>query len=292
MATSGRQPLLVHRDHSRALGQQKYVYVVVSRRSKGVSVGINLNPDKVCNFDCIYCQVDRSTPGTVRQVDIPELIEELSASLDFVRTRAMFELERFRETPPELRRLNDIAFSGDGEPTTCPQFLEVVEAVAAVRRRLFQGQCSPKLVLITNATRFHHPRVQSALEVLDANDGEIWAKLDAGSEEYYRRIERTSIPFNLVLNNITAAAKRRPLIIQAMFMRIDGQGPPSAELEAFCQRLNDITLAGGAIRLVQVYTVSRRPTEAYVTPLHDTEIDDIVALVQQRTGLAAEPFYQ
>src|SRR6059058_3249077 len=108
--------------HSRSWQRNRYVYPVVSRRSKGLSIGVNLNPDKICNFDCVYCQVDRTTPGGDRDVDLPRLRVELAAMLDAVTTGQLFRHERFRQTPQHLRRLNDIAFSGDGEPTTCPQF--------------------------------------------------------------------------------------------------------------------------------------------------------------------------
>src|SRR5436309_10137929 len=104
-------PLLVHRDHRRTFAENFYVYAVVSRRSKGVSIGLNLNPDKVCNFDCVYCQVDRSTPGPTRTVDVARLCDELDDMLDRVSSGLLFEGERFRETPAALRRLNDIAFS-------------------------------------------------------------------------------------------------------------------------------------------------------------------------------------
>src|SRR6516162_6780926 len=126
--TERRQPLLIHRDHRRDFENNRYVYAVVSRRSKGVSIGLNLNPDKICNFDCVYCQVDRRTPATVRDVDVPRLLDELEGMLDLVVSGELFEIERFAQTPPALRRLNDIAFSGDGEPTTCPEFLEIVRA--------------------------------------------------------------------------------------------------------------------------------------------------------------------
>src|SRR5262249_55175938 len=133
--TPSRKSLLVHRDHRRTFADNLYVYAVVSRRSKGVSVGLNLNPDKICNFDCVYCQVDRRTPPLVRDVDVARLLEELEDMLDLFESGELFELDKFRETPADLRRLNDIAFSGDGEPTTCPEFGDVVCAVADVKRR-------------------------------------------------------------------------------------------------------------------------------------------------------------
>jgi wyosine [tRNA(Phe)-imidazoG37] synthetase (radical SAM superfamily) len=286
---STRRIPLVHRDHRRTFQENLYVYAVVSRRSKGLSIGINLNPDKVCNFDCIYCQVDRKTPAVVRQVDMNRLRDELEDMLDLVRSGKLFEMERFRDTPGELRRLNDIAFSGDGEPTTFPEFFEAVQLVADVTAHW--GLSDVKLVLITNATMFHRHMVQTALALLDANNGEIWAKLEAGTEAYYQQVDRTTIPFQRVLDNITAEARCAPLVIQAMFLRMHEQPPPQAELEAFCERLNEITQAGGQIKLVQVYTVARAPAEEYVSPLSRTEVDQIVNLVQRRTGLPAEAFY-
>jgi hypothetical protein len=55
--------------------------------------------------------------------------------------------------------------------------------------------------------------------------------------------------------------------------------------------LNEITSAGGQLKLVQVYTVARRPTEDYVAPLTDAEVDAIVELVKTRTGLPAAAYY-
>jgi hypothetical protein len=94
-----------------------------------------------------------------------------------------------------------------------------------------------------------------------------------------------------VLDNIAATAKKRLLVIQSMFMRINGDPPPPAEITAFCDRLNEIVQGGGKIKLVQVYTVARLPAESFVSALTDAEVDQIVATVRERTGLAAEPFY-
>src|SRR5213595_2559443 len=110
---STRQVPLIHRDHRRTFQENLYVYAVVSRRSKGVSIGINLNPDKVCNFDCVYCQVDRTTPPLVRDVEVPRLRAELEDMLDLIASGELFATDRFQAATPAQRRLNDIAFSGD-----------------------------------------------------------------------------------------------------------------------------------------------------------------------------------
>jgi wyosine [tRNA(Phe)-imidazoG37] synthetase (radical SAM superfamily) len=147
------------------------------------------------------------------------------------------------------------------------------------------------MVLITNASMFHRPAVRRGLEILDANQGEIWAKLEAGTEPYFKLVERTTIPFRQVLDNITEAARVRPLVIQSLFMRVAGEPPSPAELEAFCDRLNEITAAGGQLKLVQIYTVARPPAESFVAPLTNAEVDAVVDLVRTRTHLEAAAFY-
>ena len=218
-----------------------------------------------------------------------QLLQELEETLKLAASGELFQHEKFKGTPPEFRRLNDIAFSGDGEPTTYKNFDEIIGACADLKRRL--GLAAVKMVLITNASMFHRPHVQRGLQILDENNGEIWAKLEAGTQEYFQLIDRTPIPFRQIVDNITAAAELRPLVIQALFMRVHGQPPSQAELEAFCDRLNEITSAGGKLKLIQIYTVARRPAESFVASLEDAEVDAIVNLVERRTGLAAKAYY-
>ena len=165
--------------HPRSFAANCYVYPVLSRRAGGISIGVNLNLDRACNFRCIYCQVDRSGPAEADFVDLDRLAGELDRMVELVASGRIYEGPQFRGTPRPLRRLNDIALSGDGEPTAYANFDRVVDVCAEVRRR--HGLHDVKLVLITNASLLHLPRVRRALATLDANGGEIWAKLDAGT---------------------------------------------------------------------------------------------------------------
>src|SRR5262245_38347647 len=113
-----------HAWHPRQHERNRFVYPVLSRRSRGISIGVNLNPDKVCNFDCIYCQVDRRSEAETRFVELDQLLGELERMLDSVTSGAIWDDPEFANVPLELRRLNDIAFSGDGEPTTFKNFDE------------------------------------------------------------------------------------------------------------------------------------------------------------------------
>jgi len=275
--------------HPRRFEANRYVYPVLSRRAGGISIGVNLNLDQRCNFDCIYCQVNRSQPAPKESVDVARLVAELEQMVETVVSGRIYQEARFGRTPPELRRLNDFALSGDGEPTMVPNFVEVVGACAEVRRRLRLDDV--KIVLITNASLLHRENVSQGLEILDANNGEIWAKLDAGTEAYYQAVARSAVPFSRILENLRDAAKVRPVVIQSLFMRIRGQGPSCAEQEAYCERLREIVVARGRIKLVQVHTIARPPAEAWVSPLSDAEVDTIAERVRRRTSVPVAVFY-
>src|SRR2546428_8522728 len=95
----------LHTRHERTFDANRFVYPVLSRRSGGISIGVNLNPDKICNFDCIYCQVDRTRQSETRFVELEALLAELDHMLGMVASGEIYETERFRETPGPLRRL-------------------------------------------------------------------------------------------------------------------------------------------------------------------------------------------
>jgi wyosine [tRNA(Phe)-imidazoG37] synthetase (radical SAM superfamily) len=275
--------------HPRVFEQNRYVYPVLSRRARGVSIGINLNPDRICNLDCVYCQVDRTRPSLIEDVDRATIREELLQLLGQARSGALYRHPAFVGIQDSWRRLNDVALSGDGEPTTYSGFLDVVrDALAVLRDNGFSGT---KLILITNGSLLRRPDVREALTLIDAAGGEIWAKLDAGTEEYYQVVCRTQVKYKDVLRNILQTAKEHPIIIQSCFMRIDGQGPNNVEIGAYVDRLKEIIASDGKIRGAQVYTIARKPSEPYVTPLSDREIDHIVRRVGEESGVPATGFY-
>src|SRR4030088_841117 len=82
------QPLFSQ--HQRTFDDNRFVYPVLSRRSVGISLGVNLNPDKICNFDCIYCQVDRTRQSETTFVEMPGLLAELDAMLGLAASGKIF----------------------------------------------------------------------------------------------------------------------------------------------------------------------------------------------------------
>jgi wyosine [tRNA(Phe)-imidazoG37] synthetase (radical SAM superfamily) len=277
------------RSHPRLWRDNLFVYPVLSRRARGVSIGINISPDQICNFNCAYCQVNRAGPLRTRTVDLDVLARELDQMLDEAAGGALFEAGPFADAPPAMRRLSDIAFSGDGEPTLARVFPEAARIVAAAR----QAHPLPpdvRIVVMTNAGFLDKHAVQDALDLLHGCGGVLWAKLDAGTEEHFRRMNRCAVSLQKIVDNIALAARRWRVLIQSMWVRYEGRDPQPAEVEALADRLNEILGAGGTLQMVQVYTLARPPAENYVSGLAEPVLQRIADTIAGRTRLPVEVF--
>jgi wyosine [tRNA(Phe)-imidazoG37] synthetase (radical SAM superfamily) len=271
------------RNHNRSFADFAFVYPVISRRSRGLSLGINLNPNKRCNFNCIYCEVDRLTPGKAREVALPQLRAELTALIRLVKSGELARQPKFLEVPELTRDIRDLAFSGDGEPTMIQHFAECVQAVADIKRA--ENLAATKIVLITDAAGLDKTDVKRGLEIMDANQGEIWGKLDAGTEAYYGQVNRSHIRFDRILGNLLETARVRPIVIQTLLLRVRQEVMPPGELTAYCQRLLDLVKQGGQIREVHAYTVARPTPETYATRLEPETLHALAEQIRQITGL-------
>jgi wyosine [tRNA(Phe)-imidazoG37] synthetase (radical SAM superfamily) len=264
----------------------KFVYCVLSQRAGGLSIGINMNPDKTCDFDCIYCEVDRSRPAGPGHLKIGLMLEELGTMLDTVQSGRLAELG-YHPASPEQLPFKEVALSGDGEPTLCPKFRPVVEAVLHFRAR--RGPPFFKLVLLTNATGLHFRDTQAGIAML-APDDEVWAKLDAGTQAYMDVVNRPGIPLDLVVRNIRDLGLRRPVIIQSLFPMIDGAEPPEDEILAYARTLREIKEAGADIPLVQIYSAHRSAMNPSCSHLPLRSLSRIARTVREVSGLNAEVF--
>src|SRR5215213_8570399 len=143
--TAERQVFAYPRDF---LGR-RFVYLTISPRARGLSIGVNLNPDRRCNFNCIYCDVDRTLPVTETELDLDVVAEELHRTLNYVYAGGLAMHPRYAGLSPDLLRPRHVTLSGDGEPTLCPQFLEIVQTIVHVRAMARVPFF--KMILITNA---------------------------------------------------------------------------------------------------------------------------------------------
>lgn len=264
----------------------RYVYCVLSQRAGGLSVGINMNPDQFCNFGCVYCEVDRSNPKRQSRINVDAMIVELDQMLGTIHSGRLEDLG-YSPATPELFALKEVAFSGDGEPTLSPAFREAVEAVVHLRARhrfpFF------KLVLITNTTGLGLPDVRAGLELFSPED-EVWAKLDAGTQEYMDLVNAADISLEQVIQNILDFAINRPVVIQSLFPMINGTGPSRDEVLAYAHRLKELKEQGARIKLVQVYSAHRPAIDAVCGHLPLRMLSEIARTVRKVAGLRAEVF--
>jgi pyruvate-formate lyase-activating enzyme len=266
-------------DHDRSAAGLRYVYAVASRRSGGVSVGVNLNTNRACNWRCVYCQVPGLVRGAAPSADLAELERELALMLD----RALDPAWLARHAPEGARRLNDVAFSGDGEPTSSPHIVEAIEI--AGRTLDARGAAGAvKLVLITNGSLVHTPRVRRALERLAALGGEAWIKLDSATDAGTLRLNDNPAGAARSLENVEIAARACPTWIQTIAFDWHGPTLAGAELERYCDRLADLVARGVPLRGVLLYGLarpSRQPEAKELRPLAESDLRAIAARIER-----------
>jgi wyosine [tRNA(Phe)-imidazoG37] synthetase (radical SAM superfamily) len=265
----------------------RFVYVVVSSRARGLSVGVNMNPDRNCDFNCVYCEVERSSPVTQTRLEVDAMALELRRTIDFVRGGHLRDQAAYHNLPDELLQLKHVALSGDGEPTLSPDFAEALQAVVHVRA--LSGFPFFKLVLITNGSGLDQPQVQQGLQYLTRND-EVWIKLDGGTQAHVNKVNRSEVPLERILSNILLLGRSRPVVIQSLFPAINHEEPPVEEIEQYAKRLLELKNAGAMISLVQIYSATRPTPNSECGHLPLKSLSGIAQTVRQMTGLKAEVF--
>lgn len=239
-------------DHSREAVGLTYVYPVVSRRAGGVSVGINLNPNNACNWRCAYCQVPGLKRGSAPEIDLVRLQAELRGFLH----ELLFGTFMQDCVPEGSRRINDIALSGNGEPTSAREFAQVIELVGQVMAE-FGLIGAIKLVLISNGSLMHRGYVQEGLIKMAAMNGEVWFKLDSATQEGMRLINGTRISLAKTHDHLRTAAALCPTLLQTCVFGRDDQPPVDSEIEAYLAFIARLVKERVPIKGVLLYGLAR-----------------------------------
>ena len=260
-------------DHSREAAGLTYVYPVISRRAGGVSIGINLNPNNACNWRCIYCQVPNLKRGAAPSIDLHKLDSELRGFLRELQSGDFME----SKVPPEARRINDIAISGNGEPTSSKQFAEVVDLIAKVIED-FGLKDKIKLVLITNGSMMHHTTVQKGLMKMKKLNGEVWFKLDSATTAGMRRINGIRRTPEKTLQDLRIAVTLCPTWLQTCVFALDGKPPSLSEQTAYLKFVGDLKRNRVAVEGVLLYGLARpsmQPQAPRLSALPKERMDEI-----------------
>ena len=269
------------KDHRRDRAGLTYVYPVVSRRSRGVSIGVNLNPNHACNWRCVYCQVEGLQRGAAPELDLDLLRSELDGFLTEVLQGDW--LEQF--APPEARRINDVALSGNGESTTSHQFDEAVAVIVEAMQAHGLVDQGIKLVLITNGSMVHKPHVQAGLQRMAQANGEVWYKLDGGREEDRLRVNDVRIPNSRVVENLRTCAGLVATRIQTCMFERAGATPSEEHLEAYLAFLKAELDANTPIQDVMLYGLARDSHQPEAAELESLSNDWLLAMAQRIEAL-------
>lgn len=276
-ATSGR---LTVQDHSRDSVGMTYVYPVVSRRAGGVSVGINLNPNNACNWRCIYCQVPNLKRGGPPPLDLARLQDELTAMLAKIYEGDFLE----RHAPPEAGRVVDVAFSGNGEPTSATEFPEAVECVGRVLDER-QMNNPPQLRLITNGSLLGRAGVQRGIALLGERGGEVWFKVDAVGVEAMRRINGAALQPETVLRRLRRCGSLCTTWVQTCLFAFDGIPPAANELDAYLALLAQARESLAGVHLYGLARPSLQPEATRLSALPAQWLENFAERICDKTGL-------
>ncbi len=241
---------LVPEDHNRDVTGMTYIYPVVSRRAQGVSVGINLNVNNACNWRCIYCQVPNLTRGGPPAIDLAQLKQELNSMMQALLHGDFMQ----RYVAESDRRLMDIAFSGNGEPTTCKQFGEVLDIVAEVMQQYDLIQQDVKVRLITNGSQMDKVEVQAWMKKLALINGEVWFKIDAGNRAAFARINDIQMTPEAHIKRLKTCAALCPTLVQTCMFALDGIAPSEADIADYLALIKQVS---SEIKGVHLYSVAR-----------------------------------
>ena len=272
--------MLTTDDHRRDSAGLLYVYPVVSRRAGGVSVGINLNPNNACNWACLYCQVENLTRGGPPPIDLQRLERELETFLNDVLHGDFLH----KNVPEGARRLVDVAFSGNGEPTSAAEFSDAVACVGEVLERCGLRNALP-VRLITNGSLLHRPKVQEGIRQLSALAGEVWFKIDRALPSEVQDVNGIPGDQERVLRNLEICANLAPTWIQTCWFALDGAAPSVDSLRAYCDLLHKVA---GAVRGVHLYGLARpsmQPAAPRLKALSSEELAALGGVIEKETGI-------
>ena len=263
MTTPGRGASLL------APPQGQHVYVVRSRRTGEVSIGVDMTPNGACPLSCDYCQVPRTERSAPVPVDLARVRDELTAALE--RTG---------------REAGDVVFAGSGEPTWPGEFPAALELARALVRA--SGLAIPVRVLTCGAT-LERADVQAALGALVASgEGEVWVKLDGWDEATHRRFWGTRGQAEHEAR-IEAFGRKTPVVVQSMLVRRHDAPSPGETAEGLAAAVTRLLAAGCRVQRVILSTLFRTPGDGDVelAPLTKDEIE-VVARAVRATGAVVQ----
>lgn len=231
-----------------------YIFGPVPSRRLGLSLGVDVVPYKVCSFDCIYCQLGRTTCKTLQRaafVDVDDVISELRAVL------------------PETRA-NYVTLSGSGEPTLS---LGVGRLIQEIKKLT-----SIPVAVLTNGSLLGGPDLGQELLGADL----VVPSLDAGSQQVFQRINRpcSELSIDGIINGLERFSRNYRGKLWVEVMVVKGVNDSQEELERISSALKRVRADK-----IQLNTVERPPAEASASPLSTDDMERVKRCFDDRAQL-------
>lgn len=252
--------------------QTSCTYGPVNSRRLGRSLGVNLLPSevKLCPFDCVYCHYGDTDE---KEIDVGKANFIFPSVSKVVRElEAVLQELLADNTVPEY-----ITFSGNGEPTTHPEFSLIVDDVKSLRDTNTPGV---PVAILSNSTMVHLPKIREALMKLDKRI----MKLDAGDEETFQAVNRPH-PAVTLEGVIEGLCQLEGITVQAAFMTGSVDNTQPEHVDAWIAAMGRIKP-----EQIQVYTIDRPSADGLLERVERSVLEHIAREVGDRTGVPATVF--
>lgn len=248
--------------------QSGIIYGPVKTRRLGWSLGLNASPTsyKFCSFNCVYCQYGWTK---ICALDTTTYLGEFPTPEDFEKALES-ALTEFKD-----KAIDNITFSGNGEPTIHPQFDQLVDIALRLRDR-YRPQA--RVGVLSNSSTVSLGKVRRALTRLDFKI----MKLDAGDLATFRRINRPcrGVDYEAIVNALKSLGN---VTLQTMFVDGDISNIGEVAVKEWIKRVGEIKPVKA-----QIYSLHRPPAASSLREVPPEKLKEIAAQAEATTRVKVE----
>ena len=236
----------------------KYLYGPVPSRRLGRSLGIDLVPFKTCTYDCIYCQLGRTTNKTMERREytpVKDILDEL-------------KLKLASGDSPDY-----ISIAGSGEPTLHSYIGELIGMI--------KNMTTIPVAVLTNGSLLYMPEVRTALIRADL----VIPSLDAGDDTMFRYVNRphSGISFGNMVNGLIDFTDYFPGQVWLEVLLVSGVTGMAEDVK----KIADLARVIRANR-VQLNTVCRPAAEDYACAVAKSQMENLAKLFPGEVDIVSD----